>query len=89
MLNLRGDIDNRFFGNVIWLLRNMAGPQHDASQPKLPERLTGKNAQIECKLVLAFFLHVDGGPATASAEVFVMVVHVMSFLNHELEDIEL
>jgi hypothetical protein len=55
----------------------------------LPERLTGKNAQIECKLVLAFFLHVDGGPATASAKVFVMVVHVMSFLNHELEDIEL
>jgi hypothetical protein len=34
-------------------------------------------------------LHVDGGPATASVEVFVMVVHVMSFLNHELEDIEL
>ena len=89
MLNLMGDIDNRFFGNVIWLLRNMAGSQHEASQPKLPERLTGKNAQIECKLVLAFFLHVDGGPATASAEVFVMVVHVMSFLNHELEDIEL
>ena len=59
----------------------MAGPQHEASQPKLPERLTGKNAQIECKLVLAFFLHADGGPASASVAVFVVVDRVMSFFK--------
>jgi hypothetical protein len=55
----------------------------------MPERLTGKNAQIECGLVWAFFLHVDGVPMAAIAEVFVMVVHVMSFLNQQVEDTEL
>lgn len=55
----------------------------------MPERLTGKNALIECELVWAFFLHVDEVPAAAIAEVFVMVVHVMSFLNQKVEDTEL
>jgi len=55
----------------------------------MPERLTGKNAQIECELVWAFFLHVDEVPAAAIAEVFVMVVHVLLFLYQEVEDEEL
>jgi hypothetical protein len=55
----------------------------------MPERLTGKNAQIECELVWAFFLHVDEVPAAAIAEVFVMVVHVLLFLYQEVEDAEL
>jgi len=55
----------------------------------MPERLTGKNAQIECELVWAFFLHVDEMPAAAIAEVFVMVVHVLLFLYQEVEDAEL
>jgi hypothetical protein len=67
----------------------MAGSQYEAYQPKLPEKLIGKNARIECELVWAFFLHVDGVPAAAIAEVFVMVVHVMSFLNQKVEDTEL
>ena len=67
----------------------MAGSQYKAYQPKLPERLIGKTAQIECQLVWAFFLHVDEVPAAAIAEVFVMVVHVLSFLNQKVEDTEL
>ena len=55
----------------------------------MPERLTGKNAQIECELVWAFFLHVDEVPAAAIAEVFVMVVHMLLFLYQEVEDAEL
>jgi hypothetical protein len=55
----------------------------------MPERLTGKNARIEYELVWAFFLHVDEVPAAAMAGVFVMVVHVMSFLNQKVEDTEL
>jgi hypothetical protein len=55
----------------------------------MPERLTGKNAQIECEPVWAFFLHVDEVPAAAIAEVFVMVVHVLLFLYQEVEDAEL
>jgi len=38
---------------------------------------------------LGIFLHVDEVPAAAIAEVFVMVVHVMSFLNQKVEDTEL
>ena len=45
----------------------MAGSQYKAYQPKLPERLIGKTAQIECELVWAFFLHVDEVPAAAIA----------------------
>jgi hypothetical protein len=52
----------------------MAGSQHKAFQPKSPERLRGENAEIECELVLAFFLLFELGPPTASAGVFVTVV---------------
>ena len=55
----------------------------------MPERLTGEKAPTECELVWAFFLHVEELPAAAIAEVFVMVVHVMSFLNQKVEDTEL
>ena len=45
----------------------MAGSQYKAFQPKLPGKLNGKNAQIECELIWAFFLHVDEMLAAAIA----------------------
>jgi hypothetical protein len=56
--SFRGDIDKTFFGIVL------------SAYPAIwqdPDKLNGKNAQIECELIWAFFLHVDGMPAAAIA----------------------